>query len=389
MKGRNVTTLAARFGALLDSRVSAQKQSTQVGSFVQLRGLCRSYGAVVALHHVDLDINAGEFLTLLGPSGSGKTTILNLIAGFDFPTSGTIVIGNRDVTWQPPYSRDVGMVFQNYALFPHMSVFENVAFPLRSRRLSSSRIKTAVNDALELVQLGGIAQRLPRELSGGQQQRVALARAFVYRPSLLLMDEPLAALDRKLRAELQIEIKRIHRDVGTTVVYVTHDQDEALSMSDRIAVLHHGKLQQCASPDEIYAHPATRFVAGFVGEANFLSATVVDSNAVRLDDFAAHIPIGGGLRNTQAGTRVIVCMRPENFKVVLPDQGIRARLQEVLFLGDTIKCLAKIGDTTITINVPPSDRALIPEIKQDIGLLLDGTDCTIFNDTSSPFNRAG
>jgi putative spermidine/putrescine transport system ATP-binding protein len=331
-----------------------------------------------------LDIKAGEFLTLLGPSGSGKTTILNLIAGFDFPTSGTIAIGNRDVTSQPPYARDVGMVFQNYALFPHMSVFENVAFPLRSRRLSSDSIKAAVNEALELVQLSAIAQRLPRQLSGGQQQRVALARAFVYRPKLLLMDEPLAALDRKLRGEMQIEIKRLHRDFGTTVVYVTHDQEEALSMSDRIAVLHHGKLEQCAPPHELYAHPASRFVAGFVGEANFIPATAQTANSVLLKDFSAEIPISGRLRDVQSGAQVVVCIRPENFKAVLPDQGIRARLEEVLFLGDTIKCLTKIGAATIVIKVPLSDRALIPGIEQEIGVALDARNCTVFDEDGTP-----
>ena len=226
-------------------------------SFVTLAGVGRTFGSTTALHELSLNVSTGEFVSILGPSGSGKSTTLNLLAGFDFPTTGSIHIGGRDVTWEPAYARDIGMVFQNYALFPHMTVNENIAFPLRARRWPRAEIAPAVERALNLVQLGTLGERLPSELSGGQQQRVALARAVVYRPKVLLMDEPLGALDRKLRADMQIEIKKLHRELGTTFLYVTHDQEEALSMSDRIAILRHGRLEQIGPPREVYTRPKT------------------------------------------------------------------------------------------------------------------------------------
>jgi putative spermidine/putrescine transport system ATP-binding protein len=237
---------------------------------VRLRGLRKLYGEVVAVDGVDLDVARGEFFTMLGPSGSGKTTTLRLIAGFESPDEGTISLRGRDVSGEPPYARDVNTVFQDYALFPHMTVGENVAYGLKIRRVPRAERRTRVDEALETVQLAGYGGRRPAQLSGGQRQRVALARALVNRPQVLLLDEPLGALDLKLRQEMQIELKRIQREVGITFIYVTHDQDEALTMSDRLAVFNQGKIEQVGPPAEVYEHPITEFVAGFVGVSNLL-----------------------------------------------------------------------------------------------------------------------
>jgi putative spermidine/putrescine transport system ATP-binding protein len=237
---------------------------------VRLRGLRKLYGEVVAVDGVDLDVARGEFFTMLGPSGSGKTTTLRLIAGFESPDEGTISLRGRDVSGEPPYARDVNTVFQDYALFPHMTVGENVAYGLKIKRIPRVERRTRVDEALETVQLAGYGGRRPAQLSGGQRQRVALARALVNRPQVLLLDEPLGALDLKLRQEMQIELKRIQREVGITFIYVTHDQDEALTMSDRLAVFNQGKIEQVGPPAEVYEHPQTEFVAGFVGVSNLL-----------------------------------------------------------------------------------------------------------------------
>jgi putative spermidine/putrescine transport system ATP-binding protein len=237
---------------------------------VRLRGLRKLYGDVAAVDGVDLDVGRGEFFTMLGPSGSGKTTTLRLIAGFETPDEGTISLRGRDVSRDPPYARDVNTVFQDYALFPHMTVDENVAYGLKIRRVPRAERRTRVDEALETVRLAGLGVRRPAQLSGGQRQRVALARALVNRPQVLLLDEPLGALDLKLRQEMQIELKRIQREVGITFIYVTHDQDEALTMSDRLAVFNQGKIEQVGPPAEVYEHPNTEFVAGFVGVSNLL-----------------------------------------------------------------------------------------------------------------------
>jgi putative spermidine/putrescine transport system ATP-binding protein len=237
---------------------------------VRLRGLRKHYGEVAAVDGVDLDVARGEFFTMLGPSGSGKTTTLRLIAGFERPDEGTISLRGRDVSADPPYARDVNTVFQDYALFPHMTVGENVAYGLKIRRVPRAERRTRVDEALETVRLEGYGGRRPAQLSGGQRQRVALARALVNRPQVLLLDEPLGALDLKLRQEMQIELKRIQREVGITFIYVTHDQDEALTMSDRLAVFNQGKIEQVGPPAEVYEHPRTEFVAGFVGVSNLL-----------------------------------------------------------------------------------------------------------------------
>jgi putative spermidine/putrescine transport system ATP-binding protein len=248
--------------------------SAQPQADVRLESVTKAYGDIVAVDGVDLDVPAGEFFTMLGPSGSGKTTTLRLIAGFESPDEGRILLKGADVTRQPPYSRDVNTVFQDYALFPHMTIGENVGYGMRIKGVKRGERTKRTAEALELVQLGGLQARKPSQLSGGQRQRVALARAIVNRPQVLLLDEPLGALDLKLRQEMQTELKRIQQEVGITFIYVTHDQEEALTMSDRVAVFNEGQIEQIGSPAEIYEHPETEFVAGFVGVSNLLERTL-------------------------------------------------------------------------------------------------------------------
>src|SRR5215472_4631866 len=235
-----------------------------------LRSIRKAFGPVVALDGIDLEVKSGDLLTILGPSGSGKTTLLKIVAGFELPEEGDVLLGGEDMTFTAPARRNVGMVFQNYALFPHMDVRHNIAFPLEVRRLPHAEIDRRVRTALELVDLKGFEQRFPRQLSGGQQQRVALARAIVFDPQLLLLDEPFGALDRKLREAMQLEIRRLQRHLGLATVFITHDQEEALILSDRIAVMDHGRIQQVGLPRELYERPANAFVADFVGESNLL-----------------------------------------------------------------------------------------------------------------------
>ena len=282
-----------------------------------LRDLSKHYGRLAAVDGVSLTVPRGQFLTLLGPSGSGKTTILMVIAGFVEPTAGDVLLDDRPITHLPPEKRNFGMVFQGYALFPHLTVSDNVAFPLRVRGRSKAEIAERVRAALDLVQLGALGARLPRQLSGGQQQRVALARALVFTPHILLLDEPLSALDKKLRAELQWELKGLHRRVGTTFVYVTHDQEEALSMSDQVAILRDGRLVQMGEPRALYERPATRFVADFLGKSNFIRGRI---ESIDGGDFAYE---AGGSRYVQAdaagarrpGDLVLVALRPEKIDI--------------------------------------------------------------------------
>lgn len=294
---------------------------------------------VRAVEHVDLAIGAGEFFSLLGPSGCGKTTTLRMIAGFEQPTVGRLLLYGDDVTAEPPNKRDVNLVFQSYALFPHMDVFGNVAFGLRRRRVPKHEVAERIGEVLRLVQLTGMENRRPTQLSGGQQQRVALARALVNRPRALLLDEPLGALDLKLRQAMQIELKRIQREVGITFVYVTHDQGEALTMSDRVAVMHQGRIEQLGPPREIYERPATRFTAGFIGTSNLLAGAIdsVDGGNAVLDygrDGRVIVPLRVPL---SVGDRIDLTVRPE--KIVLaseaPPDGcaLRGSVAEVVYLG--------------------------------------------------------
>src|SRR5882724_3331528 len=274
-------------------------------SDIRLEGVSKRYGPVAAADNVDLAVTQGEFVTILGPSGSGKTTLLSLIAGLNRPTSGRIFIGGRDVTDQPAQARNIGLVFQSYALFPHMTALENVLFPLGVRKIGGAAARSQALEALKLVRLDGLQDRRPSQLSGGQQQRVALARAIVFKPDILLLDEPLGALDRKLREELQVELKQLQRTLGVTTLLVTHDQEEALSLSDRIMVLNHGRTQQIAAPAEAYLKPANRFVAEFLGIANFIGIDGGRTGLVRPERVKIEpASMNGGL-NTGVAAKVI------------------------------------------------------------------------------------
>jgi spermidine/putrescine transport system ATP-binding protein len=301
-----------------------------------------SRGEVIsAVRGLDLAIRTGEFFSLLGPSGCGKTTTMRMVAGFEEPTRGTVRLDGRDVTGYPPNKRDVNMVFQSYALFPHMSVFENVAFGLRRKSVPKDRVNQQVGEMLDIVDLSGREQRRPRELSGGQQQRVALARALVNHPKALLLDEPLGALDLKLRQAMQVELKRIQREVGITFVYVTHDQNEALTMSDRIAVMNDGVIEHLGPPREIYEHPATRFVAGFIGTSNRLTGTlsrVTDGLGVIEVSPDERIIVPMGRSELRAGEQVELTVRPEKMELRTdPGAGsgcaLRGTVTEVVYLG--------------------------------------------------------
>src|SRR5881227_4238467 len=251
---------------------------------VRIEGVTKRFEEVIAVDNLSLEIESGSFFALLGPSGCGKTTTLRMIGGFEEPSEGTIYLGTEPVTGLPPYRRDVNTVFQSYALFPHLSIFENVAFGLRRQRVKGGTVRGRVMEMLHLVELEGMENRKPRQLSGGQQQRVALARALVCRPRVLLLDEPLGALDLKLRKQMQLFLKRIQHDIGITFVHVTHDQEEAMTMADRIAVMNRGKIEQLGTPDELYERPETPFVAGFLGVSNLLPGVVAGEEQVRLDD---------------------------------------------------------------------------------------------------------
>jgi ABC-type Fe3+/spermidine/putrescine transport system ATPase subunit len=299
------------------------------GARLELRGLAKRYAEVVALQPTDLVIEPGEFFSIIGPSGSGKSTLLGMVAGFVAPTGGHIEVDGSDIAGLPPYERNIGMVFQNYALFPHMSVAENIAFPLKLRKLPRREVASRVARMLDTVRLGELAGRRPSQLSGGQQQRVALARAAVYDPRILLMDEPLGALDKNLREEMQLEIKAFHRQIEGTVLYVTHDQDEAAAMSDRIAIMNHGRIEQCGIPRDLYEHPRNAFVASFLGSANLLE--VSDLLGVSAGAVAARLPDGRSFRAVGSGEpidcrcRKFLCIRPESIQIgpagTLPPDG--------------------------------------------------------------------
>lgn len=299
--------------------------------------MTKLYGDSPALRDVDLEIRRGEFITLLGPSGSGKSTTLLLIAGFELPTSGEIYLDGTLVTRVPPHRRRIGMVFQNYALFPHLSVFENVAFALRNLRWAAREIAARVHELLGLVQLEALADRLPGSLSGGQQQRVALARALAFRPSLLLLDEPIAALDKRLREQMLLEFRRIHQILGTTMVFVTHDQEEALVMSDRIAVMDKGEVVQVGTPRELYDQPSAPFVAEFLGDTNVLAGVAAAPGVIRIDRGLSEISVEHGL---PVGSSVHVVIRPEKIIFGEAIQGwnhITATVEEALYLGGTTR----------------------------------------------------
>ena len=333
---------------------------------VQLERVTKRFGDFPAVRDLSLEIRAGEFFTLLGPSGCGKTTTLRMVAGFEEPTEGRILIDGVDVAGVPPFKRPTNTVFQSYALFPHLSVEDNVGFGLRRKHVARGEVRDRVRAELERVGLASEARRKPRQLSGGQQQRVALARALINRPEVLLLDEPLGALDLKLRKGLQVELKRIQRDVGITFVYVTHDQEEALTMSDRIAVMNRGVVEQLATPEEVYERPRTRFVAGFIGVSNLMPGEVESVAAervqLRLDSGPTITTRGDGVR---PGERCHAVVRPEKLRVALVDQpapagqpSVEGVVESAVYLGTATQMVVRIaGEVPLTVLVPNADEA--------------------------------
>jgi putative spermidine/putrescine transport system ATP-binding protein len=336
--------------------------ATAGDTFVSFQEVQKSYdGETLVVKNLNLDIANGEFLTMLGPSGSGKTTCLMMLAGFETPTHGKVILDGQPLNNVPPHKRDIGMVFQNYALFPHMTVAENLAFPLHVRKMGKSEVEERVNRALDMVQLGGFGHRRPAQLSGGQQQRVAVARALVFDPKLVLMDEPLGALDKQLREQMQYEIKHIHDNLGITVVYVTHDQSEALTMSNRIAVFNDGIIQQLAPPDDLYERPDNAFVAQFIGENNKLTGTIDAINdgvcQVKLDngEMATAMSISDG----GVGGQTMLSIRPERVRIAEEAAGcdtqVTGRVEELIYLGDHIRTrMAVCGRDDFVVKIPNS-----------------------------------
>lgn len=354
------------------------------GIAIELRDVVKQFGDVKAVDHVSMEIRDGEFFSMLGPSGCGKTTTLRMIAGFEYPTQGEICLHGTSIGSTPPYQRNVNTVFQSYALFPHMTVAENVAFGLQMKKVPADTIKQQVQDALELVRLSGFAERRPRQLSGGQQQRVALARALVNHPDVLLLDEPLGALDQKLRKEMQDELKRLQQRVGITFIFVTHDQEEALTMSDRIAVMSHGKVLQVGTPTEIYERPTGRFVADFIGETNFLEGKVeaierqFSSAAKSSADDGSQQSVSSPLADTanqvmalrladgllvrgissrplSPGTAAVLSLRPEKLRLSVAEPAgdvanrFKAQVESVSYIGSDTRIEVRVGERVISV----------------------------------------
>ena len=312
---------------------------------LHVRGISKTYGASVVLKPLELKVIAGELLAVLGPSGSGKTTLLQIICGLIEPSSGRLVIDDRDETDNPADKRDIGVVFQNYALFPHLTVRENVAFPLQMRRMRAAEVRIRVEATLAMVGLSDFASRFPRELSGGQQQRVALARCFVYRPSLILMDESLSALDKKLRDSMRIEIKRLHRETGATIIFVTHDQEEALALADRICLMNDGQIEQLGKPEDIYERPANTFVADFIGASNLIYGTIAAGGRIETADGVLPLPDGC---SAPVGERAALVVRPEKLLLCKSDDGLLSgRVEESIYAGSETRLLVRLPSETL------------------------------------------
>ncbi|MFT4065455.1 ABC transporter ATP-binding protein [Paraburkholderia sp.] len=334
-------------------------------AFLQIQRLRKTYDDVVAIDHVSLDVRRGEFMTFLGPSGSGKSTTLYIVAGFQEPTDGRVLLDGKPLLQVAPNRRNIGMVFQRYTLFPHLTVGENVAFPLRVRRRPDAEIRAKVEQMLRLVHLSECRDRMPAQLSGGQQQRVAIARALAYDPPVLLMDEPLSALDKKLREEIQLELRRIHQETGVTILYVTHDQEEALRLSDRIAVFNQGRIEQVGTGEELYANPASRFVASFIGNSNFLPVKVTKNSDGRMNGVfpnghrIASDTFGATLSSGDEGTLMI---RPEQMRIsalqsATGASGLPVTVRDVTYLGDAMHyAVATPWQQEISIRVPAAHR---------------------------------
>jgi len=349
--------------------------------FISLQRVTKKYGPLTVIKDLDLDIGRGEFVSLLGPSGSGKTTLLMLLAGFERPSGGAVIVGGKRMDTLPPYKRNMGVVFQNYALFPHMNVRDNVAFALKMRRIARAEIETRVMRALEMVQLLSLAESKPAALSGGQQQRVALARALVFEPEVVLMDEPLGALDKNLREQMQLDIRALHRELGLTIVFVTHDQGEALTMSDRIAVFNQGKIEQIGSPVAIYDRPQTRFVAEFIGETNFFEGKITKTKGEEL-----HFTSTGGLslvahcppdRMAELGKAIpALSIRPERISINDPAAKaaniLTARIADVVYHGDHLRLVAKINEESLIIKGMRGQSEI--KIGEEVRLSFDPSD---------------
>ncbi len=344
------------------SQIPTQSQfSPQAANTVKLsvKGIKKNYGQTTVLQAIDLDVRAGELLTLLGPSGSGKTTLLQIICGLVDPTAGSLFIDGRDETNLPVNQRDIGVVFQNYALFPHLTVKENIAFPLRMRKIAGAEVDKRVAEVLDMVNLGHAADRLPKALSGGQQQRVALARCLVYRPGVILMDEPLGALDRKLRETMQMEIRRIHRETGATIIFVTHDQEEALALSDRICLMNDGFIAQIGTPHEVYEAPANRFSAEFIGLSNIFDGTIADG-MLRTNE--GTIPAPG----LQSGESLLI--RPEHVTLTGAAEGfLSGTVSETVYAGAESRLIVTLKSGKTVIVRQPAGADIAP-IGTEVGL---------------------
>src|SRR5262245_9139704 len=352
----------------------------QGGESVDIKAASKSYGAVLALDDVTLNVAPREFVSLLGPSGSGKTTLLGILGGFVQPSSGSIHFGGRDVTFLPPHKRDIGVVFQNYALFPHMSVGENVAFPLRARRIAKADWPARVRSALAMVGLSGYEPRGIAQLSGGQRQRVALARAMIFEPRLILMDEPLSALDKQLREAMQIELRELHKRIGATIIYVTHDQREALTMSDRVAILKEGRLVQIDRPARLHDHPADSFVASFIGEASLLPVRRVDARSVALGNTVLH-----SARAIPAGDALMLAVHSEKLLIDggAADVGcnrLKGTVSDVVYQGESLRIFLALADgTTLSLRQPSHHEAYrrIPPVGGSLTVTLHPEDTII------------
>ncbi|MDD3225519.1 MAG: ABC transporter ATP-binding protein [Clostridium sp.] len=352
---------------------------------LEMKNIVKNFDTQEIIKNISLKINKGEFLTLLGPSGCGKTTTLRMIGGFEIPTSGSILLENKHVENKQPNKRNVNTVFQNYALFPHMNVFDNIAYSLKINHVNKNEIKKRVEKMLELVRLSGFEKRKPDELSGGQKQRVAIARSLINNPKILLLDEPLGALDLKLRKQMQIELKRLQEKLKITFVYVTHDQEEALNMSDRIAVINNGVIEQIGSPEEIYEKPKTKFVADFIGESNTIETDIkkINDNILSINIEGEEFSIENTSFNIKEGTKYYVCIRPENIKYSNEKTkcSLKAKIKEHRYVGSLIKTTVELQDgkeiimydydknaskayksgNTVWLNIDPSGIVIVEE----------------------------
>ncbi len=350
--------------------------------FVRFDKVDKSYdGKILVVKGLDLDIAEGEFITMLGPSGSGKTTCLMMLAGFETPTNGKIYLDNNEISNIPPHKRGIGMVFQNYALFPHMTVYENLAFPLRVRKIPKDEADKKIDKALSMVSLRGFESRMPMQLSGGQQQRVAVARALVFDPQVVLMDEPLGALDKNLRESMQYEIKHIHESIGVTVVYVTHDQGEALTMSNRIAVFNDGKVQQLSSPSSLYEEPVNSFVAEFIGESNTFAGEVIDveKNKCKVKLTSGTEIFANPIVVKTKGEKTTMSLRPER-AIIDPknemDNKHKGKIEEVIYHGDHTRVrLDLLGNKNFILKVPNSSARMDIKLGNEITVGWDSYDC--------------